>query len=255
MATEIKDQFNNTLNHLDNIGGEVFTDTRISTATLAAINAEVVMFCQNTNSASVEVRNTFVGTMLIQYSIDGTNYDSAPIFNPITELFLANISTTGKYITHLPSGTKQVRVLMNTFTSGSALVSLRGSQGDNFVYAKQLPTTLTVTATGVLSAGVTLSLPAPGLNLYHYITNIIVDKYIGATLTASATPIIVTTTNINGLPSFNFKTLGTLGDSEVKNYTFKNPLKSLVSNTATTVVCPVFTGVIWKVTVFYYIGA
>lgn len=255
MATEIKDQFNNTLNHLDNIGGEVFTDTRINTATLAALNAEVVMFCQNTNSVSVEVRNTFVGTMLIQYSIDGTNYDSAPIFNPITEVFLVNISTIGKYIAHLPSGTKQVRVLMNTFTSGSALVSLRGSEGDNFIYAKPLPTTLSLTATGVLSAGVTLSLPTPGASLYHYITNIIVDKYIGTTLTAAAAPIIVTTTNINGTPSFNFKTLGALGDSEVKNYTFTNPLKSLVSGTATTIVCPVFTGVIWKVTVFYYIGA
>lgn len=256
MATQIKDIQGNVINHLDNIGGETLIDTRTGTATLAAVNAETVLFCQNTNSVAVEVRNTFVGTMVVQYSIDGANYDQAPIFNPISEAFIVNISTVGKYIVHLPSGTKQVRVLMTAFTSGSAFVSLRGSEGDNFIYAKPLPTLLSTTGTAAVSVSATATLPTGGVGMFHYITRIRISKYIGATLVASATPSVVTTTNISNTPSFDFKTLGALGDSEVMDIDFTgNPLKSVNANTATTIVAPVLTGAIWKITVFYYLGA
>ena len=256
MATKIQDSQLNILNQLDNIGGETLIDARNGTATLGAVNAETVLFCQNTNSIAVEVRNTFVGTMIVQYSIDGTNYDQAPIFNPFTESFIVNISTVGKYIAHLPSGTKQVRIFMNAYTSGSAFVSLRGSEGDNFIYAKPLPTLLSFTATAAVSTGVTATVPASGLGLFHYITRIRISKYVGATLTATATPSIVTSTNTPTTPSFDFKTLGALGDSEVMDIDFTgNPLKSSAANTATVFTAPALTGAIWKITVFYYAGA
>lgn len=256
MATQIKDTQGNVINHLDNIGGEVLIDGRTITQTLGAVNAETVLYCQNTNSVAVEVRNTFVGTMVVQYSIDGTNYDQAPIFNPITEVFLVNISTVGKYISHLPSGTNKVRVLMTAYTSGSAFVSLRGSEGDNFIYAKPLPTLLTATGTAAISVSATATLAAGGVGLFHYITRVRISKYVGATLTAAAAPSTVTSTNINNTPSFDFKTLGSLGDSEVMDIDFTgNPLKATASNTSTTFVAPVLTGAIWKITVFYYLGA
>jgi hypothetical protein len=256
MSTQLKDGQGNIIDQLDSLGGQTLTDNRANVLTLAAVNAETVLFCKNTNSVAIEVRNTFVGTMVVQYSIDGTNYDQAPIFNPITELFIVNISTVGKYVCHLPSGTKQVRVLMNAYTSGSAFVSLRGSEGDNFIYAKPIPTTSSITSTAALSAALTNTVSAAGLGLFHYITRIRISKYCGAALTAAAAPSIVTTTNLATTPSFDFKTLGAQGDSEILDLQFTgNPLKSTTANTATTFVCPVLTGAIWKVTVFYYVGA
>lgn len=253
--TILKDAQGNVIDHLDSLSGQTITDTRTNVIALAALNAETVLFCQNTNSAAVEVRGTFVGTMLIQYSIDGVNYDSAPIFNPFSEAFLVNISTVGKYLVHLPSGTKQIRVFMNAYTSGSANVSMRGSEGDNFVYAKTLPTLLSVTTTGALSATVTATLASGGAGLFHYITRIRISKYCGAALTPAAAPSIVTTTNLPTTPSFDFKTLGSQGDSEVLDLDFTgNPLKSSTAATATTIVAPVLTGALWKVQAFYYIG-
>lgn len=252
----IYDTFGNPIEKLDNIGDQSLIDTRINVANLAGLSAEVVMPCNNTNSCAVEVRGVFTAAMVIQYSINGTVYDNAPIFVLATELFIPSITLVGKYVAHLPSGTKSVRVLMSSFTSGAALVSLRGSEGDNFIYSKPIPNTLTLTATAALSAANTLTIPAAGNGLFQYITKIIINKYAGATLTAAAAPIIVTSTNINGTPSFNFKTLANIGDSEEKVLDFQgNPLKSLASNTATTIVAPAFTGVLWKITAFWYAGA
>lgn len=250
----IKDSFGNEINRLDQLGGQALIDTRIQSYSLAATNAEVVLNCTNTNSVAIEVRGTFVGTMVCQYSIDGLNYDLIPLFNPLTEVFVQNItSATGKFVAHLPSGAKQVRVLMTAFTSGSALVTLRGSEGDNFLYSKPIPTTTTLTVTAAISTGATLNIPAGGL--FIYITRLRISKYVGTTLTAAATPAIVTSTNINGTPSFDFKTLGAQGDIEAVDLFFTaNPLKSATSGTNVTFVAPVLTGAIWKITAFYYLG-
>lgn len=252
----ISDTFGNPIEKLDNIGGQSLIDTRVNVANLSAQNAEVVMPCFNTNSCAIEVRGTFSAVMVVQYTINGTDYDNAPIFVPLTELFIPSITLVGKYVAHLPSGTKKIRVLMSSFTSGTALVSLRGSEGDNIIYSKPLPNTLTLTSTAAINTATTLTLPAGGTGFFQYINRIIINKYVGATLTPVASPVIVTTTNINGTPSFNFKTLGNLGDSEQMDLGFtSSPLKSLAANTATTIVAPATTGVIWKITAFYYIGA
>jgi len=256
MATQVKDSEGNIISSLDSIGGQTIVDTRVISQNLGAVNAETILYCQNTNSVAIDVRGTFVGTMVVQYSVDNSNYNQAAIFIPMTELFVANITATGTWVAHLPSGVRQVRVLMTAYTSGVAIVSLRGSEGDNFIYAKPLPTILSAIATAAVSTGVTLSIPAGGVGLFHYITRIRISKYIGATLTAAATPSIVTTTNLSNSPSFDFKTLGSLGDSEVVDLDFTgNPLKCTTANTATTIVAPVLTGAIWKITAWYYLGA
>jgi len=253
MSTIIKDSFGNEIKKLDALGGQSLTDTRTSSFGLGAVNAETVLFCANTNSVAVEVRGTFVGSMVIQYSIDGINYDTVPIFEPLIEQFISSISAVGKYLGHLPSGVKQVRVLMSAYTSGLATVTLRGSEGDNFLYAKPIPTTTSTTTTAAISLGATLTIGTGGM--FAYITKIRLSKYVGATLTAAAAPSIVTSTNLNGTPSFDFKTLGAIGDSEIIQLDFTgNPLKSVTAGTNVTFVAPVLTGAIWKLQAFYYLG-
>lgn len=250
----LKDSFGNEINELDRLGSEAIIDTRISVQNITAINGEVVMDCASTNSASLDVKGTFVGTLAVEGTINGNDYFTIPFFAIASETFQSSVTSTGSWIINLPSGLKRLRVRATAFSSGVALVALRGSSGDNILYSKPIPTTISVTSTAPAGSSVGATLPAVvGLN--HYITRIRISKYVAANLTPAANPIIVTTTNIQGTPSFDFKTLGSLGDSEVVDLDFtSNPLKSSVTGTTTTIVCPVATGVIWKVQAYWYVG-
>lgn len=107
-----------------------------------------------------------------------------------------------------------------------------------------------ITATAASGSAVTLTIPAVK-DRFHYITHISIQAYSTAARTGSATPIVVTSTNLNGL-AWTFATAGAIGTTDVKpNNEPTVSLRSAVANTATTIVCPATTGVIWRVTVFY----
>lgn len=123
-----------------------------------------------------------------------------------------------------------------------------------------------VSATGVSGAGVTLTIPAaisdtgPGdgsyaasnpIPLFHYIGFLEIRQYAAAALAASATPTLVTTTNLPGNPVFEFDTLLAQGVSQTRQLLVAPPVVSLVGNATTTIVCPATVGAIWRVNVFY----
>ena len=94
--TIIKDLQGNVLEHLDALGGQVVIDNRLNQFNLSLVNTEVVLSCKNTNSASIDVRGVFSGTLVAEYSINGVDYINASLFNPLTELFVPGITTVGK---------------------------------------------------------------------------------------------------------------------------------------------------------------
>lgn len=113
---------------------------------------------------------------------------------------------------------------------------------------------LSVTSTGVTGAAVTLTLPAvPGK--FHNIAYIEVNAYSTAARTGSATPIVITTTNLSGLPAFTFATAAAIGTTDKQFLQPQQSIKALAANTATTIVCPATTGIIWRVNVFYNLSA
>jgi hypothetical protein len=231
------------------------TDVR-ALGTLGAVNAELLLNLNGESSASFDIRGTFVGTVVVEGSDDGTNFISIPFYNSLTETWATTATVAGAYDIPLVSSFRVIRVRCSVYTSGSITTSLNASLGNSMMYSKPIPTNASITATAAVSTGVTCTLPASGAGLYHYITRIRISKYVGVTLTAAATPTIITTTNIATTPSFDFKTLGSLGDSEVVDIDFTgNPLKSTTANTASTFVAPILTGALWKITVFYYAGA
>lgn len=107
--------------------------------------------------------------------------------------------------------------------------------------------------TGASGAAVTVTLPASS-GQFHYIAAIEITKFAVATLTASATPTVVTTTNLPGSLAWTFDTAGAIGTTVQRFNTYEQPLKSSVVNTATTIVCPATTSVIWRVNVHYYLS-
>ena len=115
--------------------------------------------------------------------------------------------------------------------------------------------TLAVTATGAAAAAVTLTLPAAGAGLFQYITSIEITLYSAAARTGAAAPWVVTTTNLPGAPAWTFNTAGAIGTNDLREVAPNTPLRSSVANTATTIVAPIATGGIWRLTVMYFTQA
>lgn len=118
----------------------------------------------------------------------------------------------------------------------------------------ETPATLCISVTAATGVVVTATLPAVAAQ-FHYITGIIITKYFTVANAASATPIVITTTNLPGSLAVSMGApLGTVGTTDVRSEDLATPLKSSVVNTATTIVCPATTGIIWRVNVFYYVA-
>lgn len=113
--------------------------------------------------------------------------------------------------------------------------------------------TLAATVTAAAGTAVTLTLPAVAAR-FHYITALDIVLYSAAARTGSATPNIVTTTNLGGTVSFTFSTAGAIGTTDIQDLARVTPLKSAVINTATTIVAPIATGGIWAITATYFTG-
>jgi len=112
---------------------------------------------------------------------------------------------------------------------------------------------LAVTNTGAAAAAVTLTLPAAGAGLFHYITSIVIMRAGAAALVGTAA-LVITTTNLPGALAWSVGNAvpagGTLTDL---NFMPATPLKSSAANTATTMVAPApGAGVLWRLVATYY---
>jgi len=112
---------------------------------------------------------------------------------------------------------------------------------------------LAVTAVGAAAAAVTNTLPAVA-GQFHYITRINIQKYNTVAVVGGVTPVTVTSTNLNSV-AWTFASaaaVGTLAETDLEPC---SPIRSQVANTATTIVAPVTTSVLWRITVYYYTAA
>lgn len=251
------DQYGNPVQPLDRVGGDTITDTRTQTVNLAASNAEAFVDIAGEHTAALNISGTFVGTMIAEASFDGSNYFQVPLWNPLTEVYVVSITTTAQNLQFdIPAGCKRVRLRMSAYTSGTAVVQMRATKALDFLYAKDIPATNIGTNTGASAAAVTLTIAAPGVGLYNYLVALQIVKFAAAALTAAAAPVLVTTTNITGSPVFSFQAdAAAQGTKEEQKLEPSKPIKSATANTATTIVCPGTTGVIWRVNAVFYIGA
>lgn len=96
-----------------------------ATATLSGVNqAATVDFRQLANGAAgVQVVGTFSGTLLIEATMDGTNWGTYAFVDCSSGSTAASITAAGQFRTELV-GVYAVRVRMSAFTSGAADVTL-----------------------------------------------------------------------------------------------------------------------------------
>ena len=254
---------------LDTIGGETVTDARVAGATLAALNAELIMDLNGKAVALFDVRTAAAlnMTFVCEGTLDGVNYYALPIYvnqqliaATITqESFLASVVTgaaasmSGLYTIGV-SGFRRVRLRISAYTSGSIVVTGRASLADQIIQSRLIPSNLHVTATAAANTAATATLPGVA-GLFHYITHINIVRNATAALAGTAT-IIHTSTNLPGNPAWSVgNAMLAGGTQEDVNYTPTTPLKSSVAGTATTVVAAAGgAAVLGRVNVSYYLG-
>ena len=246
-------------------------ESRRNTAVLNTLNAELVVDIDGDNAALIHIMTSaaLTATYVVEGSPDGVNYYAIPVFafgpgsisgspQPC-QPFISEASTTAiqRMLCASVGGLRKIRVRFSAWTSGSATVTINTDDCESIspYLRNQKAASLHVTNTAAVSTAVTATLPAV-VGLRHYIDRISVVRSATAALTASATPVLVTTTNLPGLPVLTFGSdAGGIGiDTEqVLDFGGAGLAASAVS-AATTVVCPAYTGVIWRVNVSYHLG-
>ena len=228
-----------------------------STAALASVNAETIINADGCSTVTLDLRGTFSLTIEVAGTADGTNWTPIPLrpVNQASKLWVASVAgTTAGVWSGTIQGYRQVRARATAYTSGSATTTLLASVSPS-ASANEMLTSTAVTAVGAAAAAVTLTLAAPGAGLRQYLTYFSHTRFASAALTAAATPITITSTNLPGSMAWTFPADAlALGYVDRYREDFNFPLVSSAQNTATTIVCPATTAVIWRVTAGYYIA-
>lgn len=224
---------------------------------LGALNAELIVACDGCGVVSLDLRGTFNLTAEVSGTVDGVNWVLVPMRSQTGGLWLSAIagSVPGVWMGAC-AGFRSVRVRVTAYTSGAAtaVVAAGTSMLDDFA-ARGGVTSSLGTAVGVAGAAVTLTLAAPGVGLRHYLTYLSINRFAAALLTAAATPVTATTTNLPGALAFSIPAdAAAQGTIDRWREDFAYPIQSSAQNTATTIVCPATPNVIWRVTAGFLVS-
>lgn len=231
-------------------------ENQITAGNLGALNAELIVPADGSGVIMVDLRGTFNMTIEISGTVDGSAWVVIPIRSKIGGLYLSGLvgSTTGVWMGDC-SGYRSVRARVSAFTSGAAIATLVTETGSIVDLLTGAVTPSLGTTIGAAGAATTLTLASPGAGLRHYLTYLSINRFATALLTAAATPVTVTTTNLPGSLAFSFAAdAAAQGSIDRWREDFAYPLMAVAQATATTIVCPATTNVIWRVTAGFYVA-
>jgi hypothetical protein len=224
---------------------------------LGAPNAEIIVDCDGSSTVALDLRGTFSLTVEVAGTVDGTNWTLIPLrpINLASVAYVAAVVGTAAGTWVGPcAGFRRVRARVTAYTSGTAVATLSASTAP-IDQSLALIAPSIVTAVGAAAAAVTLTLPSPGAGLRHYLTYLSINRFAAAVLTAAAAPVTVTTTNLPGSLALSFAAdAAALGTIDRWREDFAYPIAASAQGTATTIVAPVTTGVIWRLTAGFYVA-
>lgn len=225
---------------------------------LGAINAEIFADCDGNGAVSLDLRGTFSMTIEVAGTVDGTNWIPIPMrpVNTAAISYVAAITGTAPGLWVGPAGVfRRVRARVTAYTSGAAVATLMTNLPLLDQSLVGMVTPQLATAVGAAGAAVTLTLASPGAGLRHYLTYLSINRFATALLTAAAAPVTVTTTNLPGSLAFSFGAEALAqGVLDRWREDFAFPLAASAQGTPTTIVCPITTAVIWRVTAGFYVA-
>jgi hypothetical protein len=249
-------------------------ESRTATGTLAAANAELVMTLSGDQSVMINIDGsgaTLNATFVVEGTIDGTTYfpvlayPYTPGCNagtlglaPIPILNEAvNTTSVRRVLSVATGGLSAIRVRLSAWTGGVATVVMISDPAVTQVHPNLLTpecATHMVTVTAAAGSIATCTIPAVA-GLRHYLTRLSIVKFNAALLTAAATPVLVTTTNLPGTPTFSFPAdAAAQGTISEQSMDFGHGLAATAVNTNTTIVGPATTNIIWRINATYRLG-
>jgi hypothetical protein len=234
-------------------------ETIYQSGTLGVLGAEIVTNADGAASVSLDLRGTFVASIEVSGSIDGVNWTMIPLrllnSSSMTNFTVTSASIAGFWVGRC-APFRLIRARATAYTSGAVIATLAADTAPLDDSLVGMITPSIVTSTAASGVALTLTLPAPSAGLRHVITYLEITRYAAAVLTASATPTIVTTTNLPGLPAITFPAdAAALGTTFAWREDFSFPVAASAHATAITINCPAVPGVIWRATGGYFIGA
>jgi len=255
MALLYDSRGNEYVGQLDALGGVTITDARAATVSLSAANADALSDLHGHATLSIDIRGTFVATAVVEATVDGTNYYTIVAYTVATATYVASVTAAAQLVANV-AGYRRVRIRCSAYTSGAIVVAMRSTIADFTTIVERIPATSGLTATAAAGVAATLTIPAPGAGLYQYVNWIRIEKFAAALLVAAAVPVIVTTTNIPGTPSFNCAADAAAAGTLVEKIISQSmPIRGITANTAITVVAPLTTSVLWKISASWRVGA
>lgn len=111
-----------------------------------------------------------------------------------------------------------------------------------------------ISSTGAAAAAVTLTIPAPAAGQKIRLYSLEITLYTTVARNGTATPVVVTTTNLPGSLAFTFSSAGAIGTVERRDFEPADYIESVVAATAVTIVGPVTTSALWRLTAVYENG-
>lgn len=247
MAKLSRDFSAGTLHPRENITGS---------GTLGALNAEILISADGASTVALDLRGTFNMTVEVAGSVDGTNWTLLAVQSVAGGPYLAAVAGAVAGVWVAPcAGFARLRARVTAYTSGAATATLLAATGllDDRLLGDVSSNAGTITAAA--STAATLTLAAPGAGLRHYITGLWIERHAAATLVASTTPVLVTTTNLPGALAFSIPVeAAAQGSVHVKCMEPARAIMASAQNIATTIVAPLATNVIWRLTATFYVA-
>jgi hypothetical protein len=247
---------NSVLNAIRNLHSR---ETLNVTANIAALNGVAQVVADGCSTVMLNVLGAYVGTLVVEGSIDGVNWYAIPVKQlinsgtaPVYLLVLAS-AQIGQFVGSC-AGANFVRARMSAWTSGTAIVILSADIGNSEIVVSKRGSDQHATITAATGVAATLTIPAVTGMLHHF-TRILIERHTSVLLTAGATPTIITTTNLAGARAFSIP-----ADAAAQGQVYREvleptvPLKSTSYGVATTFVAPLTTGVIWRMSADYYLA-
>lgn len=136
-----------------------------ATGSLAALNAAVALSLTGMTGFALDVRGTFVATIVVEGTVDGTNWITlsvVPIGAALNVAQVASVTAAGAWWGNA-NGLQQVRARASAYTSGSATIVLRAMQAAGMVLAVPTGQT-TVAVSGTVTANIGTGSIAAGTN-------------------------------------------------------------------------------------------
>jgi hypothetical protein len=225
-------------------------ESQWKTGALSAQNAEIIIPADGCSTVSLFMNGTFSLTNQVLGTVDGVNWTPVLMrpFNQASVTPVISITgTTGGLWVGKCGNFIAVKVQCTAFTSGACNVFLAGENGlaDEMLFGQMIPGAATVL--GTAGAAATLTIPAPGTGLRTRLQSLFIARYATAALTASATPGAISTTNLPGSLALTFaQDALALGQMAAVFQDNNLSLPGLAQNTASTIVLPATTGVLWR---------